>query len=116
LGCRGRRLCGRPTGLRDRADVEQRPSRKRAEAHEASRPHGLAETTRLRHRLTPPLVFAQRTVSKYSQEGFDRHVKASRPLEGARMNPRRKRTARLVVSLTAAVLLAAALIYTSFSA
>jgi len=32
------------------------------------------------------------------------------------MNPRRKRTARLVVSLTAAVLLAAALIYTSFSA
>jgi len=32
------------------------------------------------------------------------------------MNPRRKRTTRLVVSLTAAVLLAAALIYTSFSA
>jgi len=32
------------------------------------------------------------------------------------MNPHRKRTTRLVVSLTAAVLLAAALIYTSFSA
>jgi cytochrome c-type biogenesis protein CcmE len=32
------------------------------------------------------------------------------------MNPKRKRTTRLVVSLTAAVLLAAALIYTSFSA
>ena len=32
------------------------------------------------------------------------------------MNPQRKRTIRLVVSLTAAVLLAAALIYTSFSA
>jgi len=32
------------------------------------------------------------------------------------MNPHRKRTTRLVVSLSAAVLLAAALIYTSFSA
>ena len=32
------------------------------------------------------------------------------------MNPHRKRTTRLVVSLCAAVLLAAALIYTSFSA
>jgi cytochrome c-type biogenesis protein CcmE len=32
------------------------------------------------------------------------------------MNPHRKRLTRLVVSLTAAVLLAAALIYTSFSA
>jgi cytochrome c-type biogenesis protein CcmE len=32
------------------------------------------------------------------------------------MNPHRKRRTRLVVSLTAAVLLAAALIYTSFSA
>ena len=32
------------------------------------------------------------------------------------MNPHRKRTTRLVVSLTAAVLLAAALVYTSFSA
>jgi cytochrome c-type biogenesis protein CcmE len=32
------------------------------------------------------------------------------------MNPHRKRTTRLVVALTAAVLLAAALIYTSFSA
>ena len=32
------------------------------------------------------------------------------------MNPHRKRTTRLVVSLAAAVLLAAALIYTSFSA
>ena len=32
------------------------------------------------------------------------------------MNPHRKRTTRLVVSLTVAVLLAAALVYTSFSA
>ena len=32
------------------------------------------------------------------------------------MNPHRKRTTRLVVSLTAALLLAAALVYTSFSA
>jgi cytochrome c-type biogenesis protein CcmE len=32
------------------------------------------------------------------------------------MNPKRKRTTRLVVSLTAAVLLASALVYTSFSA
>jgi len=32
------------------------------------------------------------------------------------MNPHRKRTTRLIVSLSAAVLLAAALIYTSFSA
>jgi cytochrome c-type biogenesis protein CcmE len=32
------------------------------------------------------------------------------------MNPHRKRTIRLVVSLTAAVVLAAALVYTSFSA
>ena len=32
------------------------------------------------------------------------------------MNPHRKRTTRLVVSLTAAVLLASALVYTSFSA
>jgi cytochrome c-type biogenesis protein CcmE len=32
------------------------------------------------------------------------------------MNPHRKRTTRLIVSLTAAVLLAAALVYTSFSA
>jgi cytochrome c-type biogenesis protein CcmE len=32
------------------------------------------------------------------------------------MNPKRKRTVRLVVALTAAVLLASALVYTSFSA
>jgi cytochrome c-type biogenesis protein CcmE len=32
------------------------------------------------------------------------------------MNPKRKRTTRLVVSLTAAVVLASALVYTSFSA
>jgi cytochrome c-type biogenesis protein CcmE len=32
------------------------------------------------------------------------------------MNPKRKRTTRLVVSLTAALLLASALVYTSFSA
>jgi cytochrome c-type biogenesis protein CcmE len=32
------------------------------------------------------------------------------------MNPKRRRTTRLVVSLTAAVLLASALVYTSFSA
>ena len=32
------------------------------------------------------------------------------------MNPKRKRTIRLIVSLTAAVLLASALVYTSFSA
>ena len=32
------------------------------------------------------------------------------------MNPHRKRTTRLVISLTVAVLLAAALVYTSFSA
>jgi cytochrome c-type biogenesis protein CcmE len=32
------------------------------------------------------------------------------------MNPKRKRTTRLVISLTAAVILASALVYTSFSA
>lgn len=43
-----------------------------------------------------------------------RHEKRSGILEA--MNPARKRTVRLVVALSAAVLLASALIYTSFSA
>src|SRR5262249_32459854 len=66
--------------------------------------------------LTPPLVFTQRTVSKYRLRAKCPLCQGPVLVTRKPMNPHRKRTTRLVVSLSAALLLAAALIYTSFSA